>query len=99
MENACKYSSDKHCTVEIEVQNKSLEVRFIDHGIGISEDDLAKIFDLFYRGNNKNYEKGNGVGLSIVKNIIEIHQGKMYVQSESGKGSIFKVQFPTLSRS
>ncbi|MDV7696891.1 HAMP domain-containing histidine kinase [Chryseobacterium soli] len=99
IENACKYSADKYCTVEIEVQNEYLEVRFIDQGIGISEADLSKIFDLFYRGSNKNYEKGNGVGLSIVKNIIEIHQGKLFIQSEQGKGSIFKVQFQTLKAS
>lgn len=93
MENACKYSSDRNCHVEIEVQNKNLEIRFIDHGIGISEADQVKIFDLFYRGNNKNYEKGNGIGLSIVKRIIEMHQGKLSLQSEPSKGSIFTIQF------
>jgi len=93
MENACKYSSDKHCSVEIEVQNKNLEIRFIDHGIGISKEDQLKIFDLFYRGNNKNYDKGNGIGLSIVKRIIEMHQGQLSLESEPLKGSIFKVQF------
>lgn len=93
MENACKYSSDKNCLVEIEVQNKNLEIRFIDHGIGISEADQFKIFDLFYRGNNKNYDKGNGIGLSIVKRIIEMHQGNLSLQSEPLKGSIFTIQF------
>lgn len=93
MENACKYSQDKNCNVEIEVQNTTLEIRFIDDGIGISEEDQSKIFDLFYRGNNKNYEKGNGIGLSIVKRIIEMHQGNLFLQSEPSKGSIFKIQF------
>lgn len=93
MENACKYSPDKNCHVEIEVQNNNLEIRFIDHGIGISEEDQFKIFDLFYRGNNKNYEKGNGIGLSIVKRIVEMHQGKLSLQSEPSKGSIFTIKF------
>lgn len=93
MENACKYSSDKNCEVEIEVQSENLEIRFIDHGIGISEEDQTKIFDLFYRGNNKNYEKGNGIGLSIVKRIIEMHQGNLSLQSEPLKGSNFKIRF------
>ncbi|MCA6066923.1 HAMP domain-containing histidine kinase [Chryseobacterium sp. RG1] len=93
MENSCKYSPDKNCNVEIEVQNNNLEIRFIDHGIGISEGDQAKIFDLFYRGNNKNYEKGNGIGLSIVKRIVEMHQGKLSLQSEPLKGSIFTIKF------
>lgn len=93
MENACKYSSDKNCHVEMEVQNNNLEIRFIDHGIGISEEDQVKIFDLFYRGTNKNYDKGNGIGLSIVKRIIEMHQGQLSLASEPLKGSIFRVQF------
>lgn len=93
MENACKYSSDKNCHVEIEVQNRNLEIRFIDHGIGISEADQLKIFDLFYRGNNKNFEKGNGIGLSIVKRIIEMHQGNLSLQSEPSRGSTFTIQF------
>lgn len=93
MENACKYSPDKSCRVEIEVQNNNLEIRFIDHGIGIPETNQLKIFDLFYRGDNKNYEKGNGIGLSIVKRIIEMHQGQISLQSEPAKGSIFKIQF------
>ena len=98
MENACKYSSDKSCYVEIEVQNNNLIIRFIDHGIGISEADQLKIFDLFYRGENKNYEKGNGIGLSIVKRIIEMHQGKLSLQSESLKGSVFTIEFISQNR-
>lgn len=94
MENACKYSQDKSCNVEIEVRNSSLEIRFIDHGIGISEKDQLKIFDLFYRGANKNYDQGNGIGLSIVQRIIEIHHGTISLESQEGKGSIFKIQFP-----
>ncbi|UZT96551.1 HAMP domain-containing sensor histidine kinase [Chryseobacterium fluminis] len=98
MENACKYSCDKSCYVEIEVQNKNLIIRFIDHGIGISEADQLKIFDLFYRGENKNYEKGNGIGLSIVKRIIEMHQGRLSLQSESLKGSVFTIEFISQNR-
>lgn len=98
MENACKYSYDKNCSVEIEVQNNNLEIRFIDHGIGISEADQLKIFDLFYRGNNKNYDKGNGIGLSIVKRIIEMHLGNLSLQSEPSKGSTFTIQFVSRNR-
>ncbi len=94
MENACKYSQDKFCKVEIEVQKDNLEIRFIDHGIGISKEDQMKIFDLFYRGNNKNYDKGNGIGLSIVKRIVEIHQGILIVKSEPKIGSVFVIKLP-----
>ncbi|MFC0426187.1 sensor histidine kinase [Chryseobacterium scophthalmum] len=96
MENACKYSEDQQCRVEIEIQNKNIEIRFIDNGIGISEADQLKIFDLFYRGNNKSYNSGNGIGLSIVTRIIEIHQGLLEVESKLLEGSVFKVKLPTL---
>lgn len=96
MENACKYSEDQQCRVEIEIQNKNIEIRFIDNGIGISEADQLKIFDLFYRGNNKSYNSGNGIGLSIVTRIIEIHQGLLEVESKLLEGSVFKVKLPQL---
>ncbi|WP_295212809.1 HAMP domain-containing sensor histidine kinase, partial [uncultured Chryseobacterium sp.] len=95
MENACKYSADKSCHVEIETNPEHIKIRFIDHGIGISAKDLSKIFDLFYRGANKSFEKGNGIGLSIVKRIVEIHEGKLTVDSEISNGSIFTVVFPS----
>lgn len=97
MENACKYSEDQQCRVEIEIQNKNIEIRFIDNGIGISEADQLKIFDLFYRGNNKSYNSGNGIGLSIVTRIIEIHQGVLEVESKLLEGSVFKVKLPTVA--
>lgn len=96
MENACKYSEDKKCKVEIEILNKNIEIRFIDKGIGIFEEDQLKIFDLFYRGKNKSFNSGNGIGLSIVKRIIEIHQGILEVESKLLAGSIFKVKLPTV---
>ena len=95
MENACKYSDDKSCHIEIETHSEYIKIRFIDHGIGISEKDLLKICDLFYRGSNKNFEKGNGIGLSIVKRIVEIHEGQLTIDSEVSKGSIFTVVFPS----
>ncbi|AZB29388.1 HAMP domain-containing sensor histidine kinase [Chryseobacterium balustinum] len=97
MENACKYSEDQQCRVEIEIQNENIEIRFIDNGIGISEADQVKIFDLFYRGNNKSYNSGNGIGLSIVTRIIEIHQGVLEVESKLLQGSVFKVKLPTVT--
>ncbi|MCJ7934213.1 MAG: HAMP domain-containing histidine kinase [Chryseobacterium sp.] len=95
MENACKYSGDKSAHIEIEAGHQSIKIHFADHGIGISEQDLSKIFDLFYRGLNKSYEKGNGIGLSIVKRIVEIHQGRLDVCSEVSKGSTFTIEFPS----
>ena len=65
-----------------------------DTGIGIEKEDLAHIFDLFYRGTNSRREQGMGIGLSVVKNIIDTHGWKIFVESERGKGTNFKIEIP-----
>jgi signal transduction histidine kinase len=65
-----------------------------DQGIGISESDLENIFNPFFRGKNKNYTEGNGIGLSLSQKIIQLHQGKMHVASELHKGTIITLHFP-----
>ncbi|WP_333852107.1 sensor histidine kinase [Epilithonimonas sp.] len=99
MENACKYSSNQYCLVEIEEQDGNLNINFIDQGIGISVQDQSKVFDLFYRGDNKNYQKGNGIGLSIVFRIIEVHQGKISLKSVPSQGSKFSINFKSFKKS
>ena len=96
MENACKYSPDHRCKVEIKVVGHYIEIQFADNGCGIPESDQKQIFELFYRGKNKNFSKGNGVGLSIVKQIINIHRGSIMLQSEINEGSIFTIQLKSI---
>ena len=94
--NALRYTEEgdeiKICAYE---QDKSIIVKICDSGIGISETDLANIFDLFYRASNSRREEGMGIGLSVVKNIIETHGWKIDVESEKGKGSCFSITIPT----
>lgn len=70
-----------------------------DTGIGIAEADLPKIFDEFYRSKNaREMERlGTGLGLSLIKQIVEQYNGKIYVESELGKGSTFTVEIPLKS--
>ncbi len=95
--NAVKYTNGKN---EIKVSAKQkrdfIEIELSDKGIGIATEDLAKIFDEFYRAPNaRSYEiKGTGLGLTIVKEIVEAHHGSLKVQSELGKGSTFRVTLP-----
>jgi two-component system sensor histidine kinase ArlS len=94
MENACKYSADHACHVDINASGERIILTFSDNGIGIPEGDLEQIYDLFYRGKNKNYEIGYGVGLSVVKQIISLHNALIDVTSVVGKGTTFTVTLP-----
>lgn len=89
--NALKYS-EKVANPEIKIgteEKNGKEVYFVrDNGIGIEEDYIEKIFSTFTRVAGKEYS-GSGIGLSIVKKIIEKHKGDIWVESEKGKGSAF----------
>jgi signal transduction histidine kinase len=67
-----------------------------DEGLGIAEKDLPHIFERFYRGDKSRDSKtgGVGIGLSIVKALVEAHKGSIHVESEVGKGTAFKILFP-----
>ena len=105
LSNALKFTPEGGCVnVETTIksandgtQNKEfIEIKISDNGIGISEDNLGKIFDRFYQVDNnlsKAYE-GTGVGLSLTKELVEIHKGSIDVKSEEGKGSSFGVLLP-----
>ena len=62
-----------------------------DDGEGISPEDLPHIWELFYRGDKSRSSKGTGLGLALVKQIVEFHKGRISVESELGKGSTFKI--------
>ena len=102
LDNAVKFSPDKK---EIEVhlskdeENIILEVK--DVGIGISPDDLDKIFDKFYQGKNalKQTIKGAGLGLTLVKHTVESHGGRVSIKSKVGKGSTFSLILPIVRKS
>ena len=95
LSNALRYTEENDeiriCAYEFE---NSIYIKICDTGIGISETDLANIFDLFYRATNSRREEGMGIGLSVVKNIIETHGWNIEVQSEKGKGSCFTIIIP-----
>jgi len=71
-----------------------MEISIKDNGIGIPEEDLEKIFEPYYRGKNISTEEGKGIGLSFVKEVIDLHGGKILVQSELNKGSTFSILLP-----
>jgi signal transduction histidine kinase len=71
-----------------------LEISVEDTGIGILQGDIERIFEPFYRGKNVGVEEGIGLGLSLVKEVVEAHGGRVLVQSEPQKGSTFSILLP-----
>lgn len=95
-DNAVKYSrTGGMIKIRVYRMNNQTEISVEDNGIGISEDDIGKIWDSFYRADESrhNYTEGYGLGLSLVKSIIELHCGQIHVSSQLGKGTIFKIIF------
>lgn len=99
VENAIKYSDDeKYLGISLQCDGEHVELCIEDHGIGMSKKSISNIFDKFYRAEDTltAKTKGHGLGLSIVKNMVELNQGQINVESEPGKGSLFIVRFPVV---
>jgi two-component system phosphate regulon sensor histidine kinase PhoR len=97
LDNAVKYSDgEKYLHVRTGVHDGSVFVEVEDRGIGIPPEHQEKIFDTFYRVSTGlvHNVKGSGLGLALVRHIMEAHGGKVTVQSAAGKGSVFRLLLP-----
>ena len=96
LSNAIKYSPQgKSVCVEIQSDTDSVSIKISDKGIGITEADKQLIFDRFFRSKNENVHAGGyGIGLALVKGLVEIQKGTIAVESEPGVGSVFTVCLP-----
>lgn len=92
IENNCKYSENKTSSVKISFADNKIVLYFSDNGIGIPQDELEQIFIPFFRGKNKQFTQGNGIGLALVKKVIQLHKGKLNVHSIVGEGTNFQVE-------
>lgn len=92
--NAFKYTPDNgSITVDCASDGKTLTLKVADTGEGISERDLGNIFDRFYQV-DRVHPNGSGIGLSLAKAFVELHEGTISVESQEGKGSVFTVALP-----
>ncbi len=96
IENALKYSREPFIVITTGNKPGMLVLSISDNGAGISKKELKKIFTKFYRIRYKEEQpaRGFGIGLTFVKKIIDAHKGKIFVESEEGKGSRFTVELP-----
>lgn len=92
--NAVKYSEDP-VDVHLENEDEFIRVRVRDRGIGIAETELPHIFEEYWRSDQTSWkQKGSGVGLFIVKTIMEAHGGSIVVESRFGQGTVVTLRFP-----
>jgi two-component system phosphate regulon sensor histidine kinase PhoR len=99
VDNAVKYARDNspiRLKISTQSNDKSINIRVEDNGIGMSKETIKRVFERFYRAHTGNIHnvKGFGLGLSYVKTMVVAHGGHINVESTLGKGSIFTVQLP-----
>lgn len=101
LDNSLKYTTSGG-TVQVNVQmlESELEISVADSGVGISRADQDRLFEKFYRvhGQQDNDSVGSGLGLSFVKSIIELHGGRVWLESQLGQGSTFYFALPAQNK-
>lgn len=98
VDNAIKYTPTKgEITINLDNKNSEAKLMVIDTGVGISEDELPKIFNRFYRGTKTEKVMGSGLGLAITSSIISVHNGSIHVDSKLGKGTTVTITLPIIS--
>jgi len=98
LENAIRYTEKGQVAVRVEVSDGNAVVVVEDTGVGIDEKDMPYVFDRFFRSDRarRAYRGGSGLGLSIVRWIVEAHKGQVRVDSQLGQGSRFHVALPLI---
>jgi signal transduction histidine kinase len=95
LDNAAKYSGEsKFVGIRLLAEDSAVVFEVEDHGIGVPADEHEKIFQQFYRSRTRSGKGGYGLGLYLVKHIMDAHGGRVEVESEVGRGSRFRLVFP-----
>jgi signal transduction histidine kinase len=96
LSNAYKYTNQGGATIEAHQENGWINITISDTGIGIKDADQTKLFERFFRADDRTVQKagGTGLGLSITKGLVELHGGELTFESTYGEGTIFTVKLP-----
>ena len=97
IDNAVKYSGEsKKVYVRASTEDRHLVIVVEDFGVGIEPEEMDRVFERFHRGGNEltRTVKGSGLGLTLVKQIVEAHRGSVHVESTPGRGSTFSIRLP-----
>ncbi len=94
--NAFKFTSEgKQIVVLVEMENETAIFSIVDEGMGIPQSQLPTLFERFAKSVSSELQSGSGIGLALTKELVELHKGKIEVESEEGKGTTFRVTLPT----
>jgi signal transduction histidine kinase len=98
--NALKFTDEGSISISAKQKKNHIHIEVKDTGIGISKDEVNKVFNKFYQaytGDDRKNE-GTGLGLFICREIVQKHKGEIWVESEIGKGSTFYIKIPYLHK-
>lgn len=94
LKNAVTYTNEGNVYVRVSHEGSFAKIDVTDTGIGIAQQDLPHIFERFYRADKDRHTTGTGLGLAIAQVIVQLHNGRIYVVSEVGKGTTFTIELP-----
>ena len=95
LDNAVSFSkSGSIVTVDLDENDNYTTLKVSDQGEGFKESDIKKVFDRFYSNRPDNFGEHSGLGLNIVKNLVQIHQGEIYASNSPKGGAMIEIKFP-----
>jgi signal transduction histidine kinase len=98
VDNACKYSSGQPVALRLEMHtDQAIRLAIEDHGIGIVPADAERIFQPLTRGTNVQAISGSGIGLTLARQIIQLHHGQLWLRPRPGGGTVAEVELPLVA--